>query len=181
MNRILKPILTRIHAVVGRAILSAVNDSTNMQLVKVEGLSGEVLGNMEHPQPFGFSAHCPPGGHSVVVFVGGSRDQGINIINDYPEYRQKGLDEGESVVYSKGGVFIKVKNDAIKIEIMGGEMEIAGKVASSGDLKSTGGDVSDKTGTLDKVRKDLVALKTAYNSHTHIETGGTTNTPLPLA
>jgi len=172
-RRMLSPIVSRIQAMIGRAILSAVSDAGGMQVVKVSGLSGEVIDKLDHPQPFGFTANCPTGGQAVVAFVGGSRDQGIVLVVDHTAHRKKNLKAGESAVYSSQGTYVYLKEDGtIEIETNGSEVKILGRTVSTETIHSdkdveAAGDVSDSVGKLDKVRDDLASLKLAYDAHVH--------------
>ena len=172
-KRVMAPLLSRIQSMLGRGILSATDDSQAMQHVKVTGLAGEVLDSLPHPQPFGFTSHCPSGGEAVMVFLGGSRDHGTVLMIDNSTHRKTDLAEGESCMYSKAGTHVYLKKDGtIEIETNGhvlqinGDVSISGKVSANGDI-SSGGDVKDAIGTLDQVRQDLAALRTAYNAHAH--------------
>ena len=167
LRRLMSPIVSRVQALIGRAILAAVSDGGDMQVVKVSGLAGETIDRLDHPQPFGFTSHCPPGGQAVVAFVGGSRDQGIVLVIDHTGHRKKDLEEGESAHFSAFGTYVYLHKDGtVEVETNGHKMSVNGKMSVSDDVE-VDGDVSDKTGTLDKVRSDLAALKNAYDVHVH--------------
>ena len=73
-----------------------------------------------------------------------------------------------------GGVKISLTSDAITITNSTTVVTVAndGKVTVTGDITATG-NVADMVGTMADIR-------TAYNSHTHSETGSTTSAPTPL-
>lgn len=73
-----------------------------------------------------------------------------------------------------GGVKISLTSDAITITNSTTVVTVAndGKVTVTGDITATG-NVADMVGTMADIR-------TAYNSHTHSETGSTTSVPTPL-
>lgn len=160
--RMLAPLRARVQAIVGRAILAAVEDSGAIQVVKIDGLAGETIDRVDHPQPFGLSAHCPPGGQAVVAFVGGSRDQGVALLIDSARYRKNGLMEGETSLYSAFGTHVYLMEDGtVEIETAGTRVRVNGEIIATGD-------VSDATGTLDEVRQDLAALRSEYDAHVHL-------------
>lgn len=164
LRRVLQPISSRINALLGRAVLDSVDDSGGMQLIKVSGVADEVIEKIPHPQPFGLSSMCPAGGQVVVAFIGGARDQGVAVVVDSTQHRKKGLSDGETAVYSSAGTYIYLKAD--------------GTIEIHSDKVHTSGDLADSTGTLDKVRQDLAALKNWASTHTHTApTGGGATTP----
>jgi len=189
-RRLLSPLTSRLQAMIGRCILAATYDSEGLQLVKVDGLNDEVMDKMEHPQPFGFTAHTPPGGQVIAAFIGGSRDQGVVLVSDHVQHRKKDLEEGETAHYSAFGTHVYLKSDGtVEIETAGTQISVNGKIVATdtihsdadveaaGDVKADG-DVSDSKGTLDKVRQDLADHITAYKIHTHTAPGGATSPPV---
>lgn len=193
----LAPIVSRLQMMMGKALLAALaDDSTAVQLIKVEGLEGEVLDQIERPQNYGLTSVPPAGSQAVLLFMGGNRDHGIAILVASDGDRKKDMAEGEVALWSKFGNYILLKTDkGIEVEAGGESVAVNGSVDATGDLTtetnitasgdiSADGDVADATGTLDEVRQDLADFKAQiYNTHTHIGAapGSPTATPLPLA
>lgn len=130
----LNRIITKIKGMVGKAILAAVDDTTKMQLVKIEGQAGVVQDRVERVQNYGFTSNVPPGGEAVVVNVAGSKDHPVCIALDHTGHRKKDLKPGEVAVYDKNGSYILLKED--------GSVEIssADKYVLSSDSIMLGGD-----------------------------------------
>lgn len=107
MKSVLKKVVHRVQMTVGRAIIEAVKDNDEIQLVKISGLDGEVQDGVERIQNYGFSSNVPKGGEAVVLYVQGNREDGIVITADHGEYRIKDLQSGETVMYSQHGQTLK--------------------------------------------------------------------------
>lgn len=107
MKSVLKKVVHRVQMTVGRAIIEAVKDNDEIQLVKISGLDGEVQDGIERIQNYGFSSNVPKGGEAVVLYVQGNREDGIVITADHGEYRIKDLQSGETVMYSQHGQTLK--------------------------------------------------------------------------
>ena len=104
MNRAPRPLLRelfrRVRLMVGRAVLTAVDDARQMQSVQVEGLRGEILDRAERFQQYGFSSHPHPGAEALLLAVGGIRQHPIVAAIDDRRYRPTGLEEGEVCLYT---------------------------------------------------------------------------------
>lgn len=99
-SRLIAPLSRRVRLMVGRAVLTAVNDAGGLQTVQVKLLADEVRDGVERMQQYGFTSVPLPGAEGVMVSVGGSRDHGIVIAMDDRRYRIKGLQPGEVAVYT---------------------------------------------------------------------------------
>ena len=99
-RRLIRPIAARVKLMVGRAVLTVINDATKIQSVQIHALAGEILDNVERFQNYGFSGHPHPGAEAVLVSLGGMRQHPIVVAVDDRRYRPKGLAEGEVVIYT---------------------------------------------------------------------------------
>ena len=95
----------------GRALIDAVIDSDEMQLIKIDGLDNEVQEGLERPQNYGMTAYPPQGGEALVGYIQGNREDGIVIIAGHAESRPKDLNEGEVCIYAKFGQTICLGED----------------------------------------------------------------------
>jgi len=195
MRKMLAPMANKLQAVLGKCILSALDDSTAIQLVQLTGVEGETLDKVEHLQPYGFSSSCPPGGQAVAGFFGGSREHGVVLVMAHGATRKKGLAEGEVALYSKHGTHIHLMEDgSIEIETAGTQVQLNGKLLTTDDVEvdtnitaggdiTADGDVADATGTLDALRQDFITFKsTVYNVHNHPTAPvGPVSPPVPVA
>lgn len=91
---------------IGRCVLTAIDDSTKAQTVQAKILHDEVRDDVERFQQFGFTSVPDPSAgtiEGVVVFVGGNRAHPIVIATEDRTNRPKNLSAGESALYTAGG------------------------------------------------------------------------------
>lgn len=110
LQKLLRPLVTRIANVVSRGEITRVDDAKRGQLVQVELLDGETREDVERPQNYGFTSVPLEGAEVVVVCVGGSRDHAFVVAADDRRHRVKGLEPGEVAVYHHGGSRIVLRN-----------------------------------------------------------------------
>ena len=134
IERILQPIKRKIFLVIGRAILTAIDNSEGTQKVQVTGLDGETITGIERFQEYGFESYPKKDAEVVIGFINGNRDQGIALKVHDRTYRPTDLVEGEARVYNfDGNTRVSVKEGLIEITA-GGTLE---KSALGETLKST--------------------------------------------
>jgi phage gp45-like len=160
--RMLNPIRRRIASMIGRAIIQAVNDTNNLQTVKITLLKDEVKSGVERIQEYGFTSNPPKGSEAILIAPQGSRAQGVIIATDSGQYRVKPLPEGGAALYDKKGNYIKLIND--KIEVYGKRVDVKSDKVFLGNDTARG---HQKLATEDFVNN-------VYATHVHnIATGGT--------
>ena len=98
-NGLSRELRRRVMLMVGRAVLTAVNDSTGLQTVQVEGLRGEVIDGAERMQLYGITSHPLKGADVLVLSVGGVRQHPVVLIDDR-RHRVADLEEGEVCIYT---------------------------------------------------------------------------------
>ena len=110
---------------IGRAVLTVVNDSTGLQTVQVEGLRKEVIDGAERFQQYGITSHPLPGADALVLAIGGVRQHPIILIDDRRN-RMTDLAEGEVALYTNNDdQHVILKADG-SIEIRGTRVTIRG-------------------------------------------------------
>lgn len=107
--RMTDPLARRIRALVTRALVTLVDDSTALQVLQLRGVDGEVLAGVARIQNFGRSSCPPAGAEGVFVLVGGARTHAVAIAVDDPRYRPRDLEPGEQVLYTPQGSEIRMK------------------------------------------------------------------------
>jgi phage baseplate assembly protein V len=100
VQRMLAPLQQRIMLMLGRALLTVVNDDAGLQRVQVALLSKETRDDVERFQQYGFTSHPHAGAEAAVVFLGGNRDHPIVLAIDDRRYRVQGLAAGEVAIYT---------------------------------------------------------------------------------
>jgi phage baseplate assembly protein V len=149
LNRLLAPIKRKIFLLVGRAILTAVNNSEQTQKIQVQILKDEVITDIERFQEYGFETYPKQEAEPLIDFLNGNRDHGIAICVHDRRYRPQNLTEGEVAVYNFTGNIITMKQDGeIHILYNGGSLEYA-------PLSSKIKDYIDNE------------IKTIFDAHTH--------------
>lgn len=175
IGKLTEAMRSKIQLMVGRAILSVVNDSGPVQTVQAQLLSDEVQDDVERIQQYGFTS-CPlPGAEGVVVFVGGNRDHGLLIACDDRRYRKKGLqsgevalytDEGDEIVLSRGRVVRLTAGASVQINAPEVTVVASSKVRLDTPILEVTGNIKDNC---DSGGKTMLQMRQSYNSHTHTE------------
>lgn len=128
LERWIAPLKRRVYSMVGKAILSAIDDSGNLQVSEFKYLSGEVIDGVERVQEFGFTSHPPRGSEAIVSFIGGNQQHGVIIATDSSMYRIKNLPEGAVALYNSNGDYIKLEADKMTINVKEQEQVSSTKV-----------------------------------------------------
>jgi phage baseplate assembly protein V len=105
----------RVYGMVGRAVLTAIDDAQGIQALQVEGLSDEVHDGVERMQDYGFTSHPFEDAEAVVVFAGGLRSHGLVVAVGDRRYRLKNLEQGEVAIYDDQEQVVHLKRDGVLI------------------------------------------------------------------
>lgn len=100
---------------IGRAILTAVNDSTELQQASVNLLAGESKDLVEVFHSYGFVSSAPNGSECIMLSMGGNRDHGVIIASEHRDSRLKALLQGDTALYNESGTYIWIEGTKIKI------------------------------------------------------------------
>jgi phage baseplate assembly protein V len=117
-RRAVAPIRNQIFNLLGRGLVSRVDDSTALQQIQARLHVGETRDEMERFQNYGITSKPFVGAEALVVFLNGHRDDGIVVAIDDRRYRLTGLVEGEVALYTDEGDTIVIKR--------GGHIEVNG-------------------------------------------------------
>lgn len=99
-KRLLAPLQRKIYLMLGRAILTAVSNSTTTQLVQLTALDGETISDVERFQEYGLETYPFKDAEALVIFLNGNRDRGAVICIMDRQYRPDDLSEGEVAQYT---------------------------------------------------------------------------------
>lgn len=105
-NRLIQPLKHRINLMIGRAVLTALDDGAGRQYMQMTALKGEEKDGVERVQEYGFTSAPLPGAQVVFVCVGGNRDHPVAIAIDDPRHRKINLKPGEAAMYSWDGSYV---------------------------------------------------------------------------
>lgn len=154
IRKMLAPLERRVMLMVGRCVLTAIDDSTRSQTLQIGVLEDEVKEEVERFQEYGFTSHPPINSEGVVVHVAGNRGHPIVIATEFKEGRPTGLAEGEVALWD----FI----NGIRVQLKaGGEVHM-------GTLPTAFVALADLTDSR------ISTLQVAHDGHVHggVTTGG---------
>ena len=116
----------KIYSMIGRAILTAINNSGKVQTIQVKGIYGETLTDIDRIQEYGLETYPEVSGDTEVILIcpDGNREQAIAIKVGTRAYRPSTLNEGEVCLYDKFGNTILLKDG--KIVLTGDKIELNG-------------------------------------------------------
>lgn len=124
LNKFIAPLKRKVQLMVGRCILTAVDNSKDFQELQVEALADEVLDNVERFQNFGHVSYPPKQSQCIILSINGNREHSVAIAVDSKDHRLTGLSEGESALYDQNGNYVwltssglnKIKLKKLKVE-----------------------------------------------------------------
>ena len=187
IREVVKPLAKRVKLTVGKFVIEAIDDSKGLQLGKITLLADEVLDQIERIQEYGFTSVPVKGCEGIAVFVGGNRGNGSIIATDDRRFRPKDLGEGDTAIYTKDGVIIKLLNGGKKIEVISeNEVSISTKKATinatdeatitTAKANVVSDNINLGSGAVEKLLKGET-FQDFFNSHTHVDGTGSSTTP----
>jgi len=83
--------------------LVTIDDSADLQVVRLEGLIGELRDGVPRLAEFGFASSPPEGSQGVAVAVGGSRENLVVVATEHRGSRRRNLPTGAAALYAAAG------------------------------------------------------------------------------
>lgn len=185
-TKLLSPLWRRLRLLISRAVVTRTDSAKGLQILQLDLLRDETR-EVEHIEPYGFTARPLQGAEAIAAAVGGARGHLVALLATDRRYRKKGLAEGEVALYTDEGdelVFNRGRivrlNAGSAVEVTAPKVTINAStsitlatpdVFATGNIKAQG-DISDGTGSMQ-------AMRDTYNGHKHDEndSGGPTETP----
>jgi phage baseplate assembly protein V len=178
LSRALAPLARGLQNLFSRGVVSAVNPGAKMQTVQIQLLTGESKDNVEHFEPYGYTAHPHAGAEQATGFVEGDRSHGIVLVVADRRYRLTGLAAGEVAIYDDQGQKVHLTRAGIVIDGAGLPMTITNtpKVRMETEMLECTGDIKDRC---DSNGRTMDGMRGIYNGHDHPEndSGGPTDQP----
>lgn len=115
-QRAIRPIKDKITLLIGRAIITALDDSKAIQEAQIKALSGEALEKIQRFQEFGFNSVPPSGTEAIMLSLGGSRGNSVIVGTENRDLRPQGWAPGEAGNYNSEGMIAVLR--------LGGKLEI---------------------------------------------------------
>ena len=156
----LRPLRSRIGGMITRGAVTLVNEALKMRGLQVSLMKDESADDLEHFEPYGFTARPKLGAEALVVNVGGLSDHGVVIMAADRRFRLMGLADGEVALYDDLGQQVKLGRTAITVMAATGN-NINLNVSGAGKVMLAGGGSALCRGG------DSVSLKTCSAGNTH--------------
>lgn len=135
-----------------RGVVALSNSASKLQSLQLRLLAGEVKDQVEHLEPYGFTARPLDGAEALAGFIGGDRSHGVVIVVSDRRYRIQGLKSGEVAIYTdegdkihlKRGRVIDIETQTLNIKATTGvnfdtpEITQTGRIVSQGDQVAGG-------------------------------------------
>lgn len=176
VERLLRPLRRGLASMVARGVVQLVNDAAKMQALQVRILADETLDDVEHWQPYGFTAYPLGGAEALVLAVGGHRAHSVVISCGDRRYRLTGMEGGEVAIYTDEKDKIHLKRGRI-IDIETHTLNI--KAAESVNFDTP---LITQTGQI-VAQQDVIAAEVSLIHHRHKDTqpmaGQQSGKPLP--
>lgn len=161
-----------------RGVITLVKAAGSVQLLQVDGLAGEQLQDNELFQHYGFTSNPPPGTMCIVLPIGGKTAHGIIIATEHGSYRLKGLQSGETALYTdegdnlvlKRGHIMEANTETFRVNASTAIELNTPIVKASADIKAAG-DVFDHD------TKSMSGMRGAFNGHHHNTADGLSDLP----
>jgi len=163
LESLVTQLTNRMSNTVSRGTMTKVADGEGMQAHTVSGYYGEELDKLPVWQPFGLSAHCPPGGDVLLSCIGGNRDGAQVVAVTHPKYRPSSTAEGETVIYDAYGQTALLGENGIKLTDRNG---------NTVDMTASGVKITDGNGNVVDMAGGGITLKA---SHVEIKSGSLTH------
>ncbi|HEY6037144.1 MAG TPA: phage baseplate assembly protein V [Kofleriaceae bacterium] len=177
IERIFRPLATRIVNMVARGVVQIVYDDKKLQRMQVGGLAGQTVdgdgSGAEHFQQYGFSSNPQPGAECVVIFPNGDQSHPLVIASGDRSSRPTGGKAGEVCMYTDEGDVIRLgRGHVVSVETTG-QVLLGSSGASQAAIKGTQRNSAEQT--------FLAALTTYATNIQAVADPGNTATPVLLA
>ena len=98
--RLLRGVKKKIFLLLGRAVLTAIDNTKKTQRLQVNALYKETLSDIERFQEYGLETYPLSNSEVFIGFINGNRDAGIALCVHDRDQRPKDLEEGEVCLYN---------------------------------------------------------------------------------
>lgn len=130
----------------GRGRVAASDDTGPVQLLQIVLQGTDVRDNTPRAAEYGFTSLPLPGAQAVVLFMMGSRSDGVVIATNDERHRMANLLPGEVALYDDQGQSVYITRNGIVINGAGLPITINGNAHVTGNLQVDG--TTTSTGTI---------------------------------
>ena len=149
MDRVIAAIRRKIFLLIGRALLTTIDNSGKVQRVQVTGLKDETISDVERVQNYGLESFPKTDMEVTMLFLNGNRDQGIAVGVMDRANRPTGMSTGDVMLWNTDSMKVWLKKDGVYIETSAGN-----KITAK---DGTGIECEDDNGN--KVTMDVAGIK----------------------
>lgn len=185
ISEALENLSNRMRMLVGRGRITTSNDSGSVQTHQVKVSAMETGDARPRIAEFGFSSMPPADSDAVMIFMTGERTAGLIIGTAHQASRPRGLNAGETIIYSVDGKHVLIANDRIEVQANGQPVSVLGastctieasaKIRCVTPILEVTGNVVDNC---DTQPQSMASMRTIHNGHTHnvtnVQSGGST-------
>ena len=185
----------RVQMMLGRGRVTLIDDSGPVQVMQVQSNAHEISDKRIRVTEFGFSSVPPLGSDVLTSHLGGDRTSGAVYATNHQQSRPRGLQHGESMLYSEdgksiymtagGGIVIDangqdvVVNNAQHVTVNATIVKIVATTSTEIDtpLLKVSGDILDNSATNTTT---IAGMRADYNTHLHsgvVSGSGNSGTP----
>lgn len=115
-GKMMAPLARRLGNMLARGSVSAANGSHKMRTLQLRMMAGETKDDVEHFEPYGYTAEPHPGAEHISAFFDGDRSHGVTLIVADRRYRLTGLKAGEVALHDDLGQKVFLTRDGIVID-----------------------------------------------------------------
>ena len=178
VSRMLAPFTRRVRLMIGRAVVTTINDGGRIQTAQVKLLEGEVREGVEVLMQYGLHSNPPGKREGIYLSVGADRDHGVLINVSDRQFRMTSLASGEVALQDDLGQTVHLSRNGIVID--GAALPIlitnTPKVRVETPMFEVTGEIKDRC---DTDGRTMESMRTIYDSHTHHENDSAGDTDVP--
>lgn len=194
LQRFLHPIKQKIFYLVGKALLTAINNSgetgfyssggrANPQRVSMDWFGK--LTDIERSQPYGLETYPVVGtAKAVLLSPDGTRSNAFAVLVQDDEYRPTDGASGDVILYNSSDVRVWLDGDVVKIKAntkvqieAPSDAEITGNLKVTGNIEATGDITADSAATAISALDHFHLGNLGYNTDVPLPAGGGTPAP----
>ena len=179
MKALLDKLQRGIRLMIGRCVISAVDDAGGLQRLQLKALADEVLDLRERFQEYGFTSWPLQGAEAIMVSLGGNRTNTVVIAVEDRRYRFKVGEEGEVALYDDQGQVVHIKRNGVHIAAQNILLQTDGTCRIDADRLELHGRTAIQRDVHGKGDEETWTGGTAW--HTETYTTGATDTSNPNA
>lgn len=171
LQRLLHPLRQRIMFMLARGIVKLSNSNSNMQTLQITVLDGEVLADVEHFEPYGFTSRPLEGAEVLTASLAGNRSHTVVLCAADRRYRKLNLQPGEVCLFTNEGDYVHLKNGRV-IDVVTQTLNITANTSNITGNLNVSGNVVAQGNVSDNGNKTMLGMRTVYNTHIHSDPQG---------